>query len=589
MMQLGEFTSVFCHRPENFAWFLGAGASQSSGLPTATDIIWYLKLRYYCREENQDIDRQDVQLDAVKSRIQTFMDSKGFPAEWAPEEYSTYFERIFGENRERQRRFIAGILKEDDVRLSVGNRVFGAFLSSGYCRAAFTTNFDSVVEKAVADISGQSIAAFHLEGPTAANSALNNEEFPVYCKVHGDFRYDSLKNLSADLAEQNWELSNCLINAGNRFGFIVSGYSGRDESVMALFDAILETNNPFPHGLFWTGMKGANVPDNVENLLCKARESGVTAEYVEVDTFDTLMLRLWRNISNKPMEIDRKVRRSEAASTIIPLPEAGANDPLIRMNALPITQWTTDCSKLVFHQPKEWADLRMAQRNSEGNLIFTKAEAVWCWGAESDIREEFGDDIISIEADDVSGRFAAFSENLQFQAFFQEGLCRALAKGKPLLSRSDRYSSYLIVDAHSDDLNQLENLFNATGKLFGKIPGLFTAVTDEFPKQEQVEWAEAVRISVDQKDGQIWLLLDPDVWIWPRRARRIARTFLDQRKSDRLNAKYNNLLSGWSQAALGTSERNVKIVVSPFGDGVDAENPSFTIGSRTGFSKRLSV
>ena len=586
-MQLGELTDLFCQRPENFAWFLGAGASRSSGLPTATDIIWYLKLRYYCREENQDIDRQDVQLDAVRSRIQAYMNSKGFPAEWAPEEYTSYFERIFGEDRERQRKFLAGILKEEDVRLSVGNRAFGALLSGGYCRAAFTTNFDNVVEKAYADVSGKSLAAYHLEGATAANNALNNEEFPIYCKIHGDFRYESIKNLSSDLAEQNRELSDCIVNAGNRFGLIVAGYSGRDESVMALFDAVLGTNNPFPHGLFWTGMKGSAVPPVVESLLHRARENGVRAEYIEVETFDALMLRLWRNIQNKPSAIDRKVRRSESASANIPLPDPGTGDPLIRMNALPVIQWTTECSQLTFRRPMEWSDLREAQRSSEGNLIFTKADSIWCWGTEDCIREEFGDEILSIRLDDVSDRFSAFSENLQFQAFFLEGICRALARAKPLLSRSDRYSSYLIVDAHSDDVAQLDALFSAAGKLHGRIPGLFTPVTDEFPRQEGVEWAESLRVSIDQKDGQIWLLLDPDIWIWPKRARRVATSFLDQRKSDRRNDKYNSLLSGWIQTILGTSERSVEVAVSLLDGDSGAENPSFTIGSRTGFLRRL--
>jgi hypothetical protein len=106
-------------------------------------------------------------------------------------------------------------------------------------------------------VAGQSLSAYHLEGSSAANQALNNEEYPLYCKLHGDFRYDSLKNLSADLATQNAALSDCLVNAGNRFGFIVAGYSGRDLSVMELLDKVLETNNPFPHGLFWTGLKGS--------------------------------------------------------------------------------------------------------------------------------------------------------------------------------------------------------------------------------------------------------------------------------------------------------------------------------------------
>jgi len=86
-----QLTGIICERPQNFAWFLGAGASRTAGLPTATDIIRDLKRRYYCQQENEDISRQDVQLEAVRSRIQSYMASKGFPAEWVPEEYSTYF------------------------------------------------------------------------------------------------------------------------------------------------------------------------------------------------------------------------------------------------------------------------------------------------------------------------------------------------------------------------------------------------------------------------------------------------------------------------------------------------------------------
>lgn len=106
-----------------------------------------------------------------------------------------------------------------------------------------------MVEKALAEMGGKSFSAYHLEGAKNAKNALDNEEYPFYCKLHGDFRYDSIKNLSKDLAAQNSELASALVNAGNRFGFIVAGYSGRDDSVMRLFHRILETENPFPHGL----------------------------------------------------------------------------------------------------------------------------------------------------------------------------------------------------------------------------------------------------------------------------------------------------------------------------------------------------
>jgi NAD-dependent SIR2 family protein deacetylase len=76
IIEQGEFTSLFCARPQNFAWFLGAGASASAGLPTATDVLWDLKRRYYCREENQDISRQDLQNEAIRTKIQSFMGSR---------------------------------------------------------------------------------------------------------------------------------------------------------------------------------------------------------------------------------------------------------------------------------------------------------------------------------------------------------------------------------------------------------------------------------------------------------------------------------------------------------------------------------
>jgi hypothetical protein len=218
LMEQEKFTSVFCARPQNFAWFLGAAASRAAGLPTATDIIWDLKRQYYCCEENQEITRQDVRNSAVRDRIQSFMEARNFPEQGADEEYSIYFPKMFGEDKERQHRYLREVLSEDRLTLSVGNRVLGALISPGLCRIVFTTNFDSVVEKAVAEVGERSVSAYHLEGSGSAGEALNNEEYPLYCKLHGDFRYDSLKNLAADLHQQNKALSECLVNAGNRFG-----------------------------------------------------------------------------------------------------------------------------------------------------------------------------------------------------------------------------------------------------------------------------------------------------------------------------------------------------------------------------------
>lgn len=580
-----NLTGVICARPQQFAWFLGAGASASAGLPTAWDIIWDLKRRYYRREENQDVSRQDMQLDAVRARVQSYMLSKGFPEEGAPDEYTAYFEKAFGDDKERQRQYLAAILSEKEVTLSVGNRVLGAMLASGAARCVFTTNFDTVVERAVANVSGQSLVAFHLEGAASANKAISNEEYPVYCKLHGDFRYDSIKNLAGDLASQNEDLSKALVNAVNRFGVIVAGYSGRDDSIMQLLRSTLTTPNPFPHGLFWTGMKGSKVLPAVTALIEDAKQAGVNAACVEVETFDAFMLRLWRNLDDKDPALDAKVRKSAQGRVNIPLPNAGKG-AIVRMNALPILDLPRLCQSLSFRNPKEWTELKAATGATGGRLIFTKAESILCWGAEALIRDQFKD-LVSVSPHDLSPQIDDIGNNLYAKGFLEEALCRALAQGKPVLSRTNRSGSWLIADPNSADQSPFSRLQGVASKISEQIPGLFTSVDEDHPHPEKIHWAEAIRISIGRIDGRNWLLLDPDIWIWPARAREDATDFLDKRKGNRYNNIYNALIEAWLTVLLG-SDRAAQSNFSAFEAGTLPETPSFTIGSRTAYARGLA-
>lgn len=583
-MEQAEFIALVCSRPQNFAWFLGAGASRSAGLPTATDLLWDMKRRYYCREENQDISRQEMQVVAIQDKIQAYIESQGFPPLWDDMEYPECFIRIFGDDKERQRKYIKAMLSEEHVSLSVGHRVLGAMMASGLTRTVFTTNFDTVIEKAVAEVAGTSLAAYHIEGASSANEALNNEEFPIYCKLHGDFRYDSIKNLPEDLATQNIHLAQCLINAANRFGFVVSGYSGRDESIMEMFRAALAVSNPFPHGLYWTGMARKPIKI-VSDLLDAAKAKGIRAEYVQIETFDSLLSRIWRNIDGRSETLDGKVRKSETSRVAIPLPKNGSQNALLRLNALPIQNLPSQCLQLNFKVPVEWSDLRKAQHETDGRLVLTKAEHVWCWGEEIVAKDQFGAALNSIDAAELPHDLSR-PENLHLRGFLEDALAKSLARSKPLLARTTRTGTWLIVDRHSEDLATLSSLQQVVGKVSGKIPGLFTEVDESFPRQEQIEWAEAARISLDVKQDKAWLLVDPDIWIWPPRGRRIATDFLDKRRGSRFNDTFNALLSAWVNLLLGPHERNSDIQVSPFDNGSAVENPRFTLGSRTAFSKR---
>lgn len=81
-----------------------------------------------------------------------------------------------------------------------------------------------MIESAYAHVSGAALTAFHLEGSYGALTALNADQFPLYAKLHGDFRYQSVKNLATDLKENDRQIATSLLAAATRFGLIVAGY-----------------------------------------------------------------------------------------------------------------------------------------------------------------------------------------------------------------------------------------------------------------------------------------------------------------------------------------------------------------------------
>ena len=123
------------------------------------------------------------------------------------------------------------------------------------------------MEKAVAEVGERVSFRLSLGRVGSAVQALNNEEYPLYCKLHGDFRYDSLKNLAADLERQNKALSECLVNAGNRFGLIVAGYSGRDASIYVALSCGTKLTQSFSPRPLLDWHQGPGDSPSVEGML----------------------------------------------------------------------------------------------------------------------------------------------------------------------------------------------------------------------------------------------------------------------------------------------------------------------------------
>lgn len=203
------------------------------------------------------------------------------------------------------------------------------------------------------------------------------------------------------------------------------------------------------------------------------------------------------------------------------------------------------------------------------------------------VRKQFAD-LVSISAYDISSKIADIENNLHIKGFIEEAICHALIRGKPLLTRTTRQASYLIADTQNSNQSPFDALQVVVGKTSGEIAGLFAPVDTEHPNPAKVSWAEAIRVSIDIVDGRCWLLVDPDVWIWPNRARKDASDFLDERRGERYNNIYNALIDAWLGVLLGESERNAEVKISAYEGGTVVETPSFTVGTRTAYTRRLA-
>ncbi|BBA68611.1 SIR2 family NAD-dependent protein deacylase [Geobacter sulfurreducens] len=575
-----EFYQHYLQNAQHMMWFLGAGTSRSAGLPTATDIIWDLKHRHYCLHENQNYQTHDINNHAVKSKIQGYMDSRGFPHLWSPEEYSFYFDLTFGNDYEAQRKYLQEALASDKVSLNIGHRVLAALLEMKLARIVFTTNFDDVIETAFSFVSGKYLPVFHLEGSYAALSALNSDSFPIYAKIHGDFRYQSIKNLSEDLRNNDQEIQKCFLAASTRFGLVVSGYSGRDENVMTMFRAAIDQNNAFPHGLFWTVPALSKTEPNVQDLITYAQDKGIRAFIVETGTFDEMLSKIWRQVTSKPQSIDAKVRTAHAYSVSIPLPAIGKTFPALRTNALPVATRSIRCGTVDVTCPVTFSELRERVRQRSSTAIMTKTDKVLFFGDRHEVSKVFNEDEIkSIAPCNFADIVQNVADSTVFKAFIEQAILTALLHGKPLLHRVKHKTHYAVVPNDSAKDDTFLDLRKAVGS-----KGNLGEITGKVPFTKELTWAEAVSIRLEERGGRLWIMLKPDIWIKPLAKREEATDFMRTRRRYRYNQCSYQILDAWIKILLGSVGDGNMVKVTCFPDtefcGV------FEIGTRSAYSLR---
>ncbi len=386
--------SVGVNRDTQHALFLGAGASVSSGIPSAEKCIWEWKRSIFATN-NPGLEEQfsELSLPSVQSRIQEWLDQQGrFPSAGSTDEYEFYIEHCYPIMENRRAYF------QDRIRSAkphVGYRLLSHLAQGDIMRSVWTTNFDGFATRTAADFNLTTIEV-GIDCQDRLHRIPSKGEL-VCVSLHGDYRYDSLKNTQEELQTQETELREALIRELRNTPMIVIGYSGRDQSVMEVFKTAYTGQGLGT--LYWCGYGDGEIPEHIADLVRHARANKRQAFYVPAQGFDDLMTRLALHCLDSEARQAAQNDLSQMASRDLldrkPFRIAAQQiSTLIKSNAFEI-----DCPTEVFQfdmkvWPKErvWSWLREQTCNHHVVAVPLRGK-VLAIGLIDDMREIFDDNI----------------------------------------------------------------------------------------------------------------------------------------------------------------------------------------------------
>jgi len=166
--------------------FLGSGASASSGIPTANEMIWEFKRVLYWSENNISPENfKDLSIESIRKQLQDYVGTKTWYKEMPiDKEYSILFEKAYP-NSIHRKQYIENKIK--DSLPSLGYKCLGELIEHKKVLNIITTNFDELIEKSLPENSKTSFFIISPESTKTRVSDLKiNNINPQVFKLHGD-------------------------------------------------------------------------------------------------------------------------------------------------------------------------------------------------------------------------------------------------------------------------------------------------------------------------------------------------------------------------------------------------------------------
>lgn len=260
--------------PGVYAVLLGSGVSRSAQTPTGWEIT----------------------LDLVRKLAEVAGENCGSdPAVWYRErygkepDYSDLLDALAKTPAERQQ-LLRAYLEPTEAERAEGikspttaHRAIAGLVAKGYIRVIITTNFDRLMETALADVG---VVPTVLSSPDQVHGAmpLIHTRCCVF-KVHGDYLDTRIRNTPAELETYPEEFDDLLDRILDEFGLIVCGWSAEwDTALRAAFERAVSRR--FSH--FWA-VRGE--PGNAARRLIEHRRAHVIS-ITDADRFFPELARL---------------------------------------------------------------------------------------------------------------------------------------------------------------------------------------------------------------------------------------------------------------------------------------------------------
>lgn len=568
------------------------------------------KAQIFCRDtklSKREIDTADpVWIERIDAH---FRSTSILPPDGDPSEYAAAFEAVYPEPRHR-RQYIDDAISRGTP--CFGHKVLGSLMAARKADCVFTTNFDPLPEESaqsanallpVAEQARATVAA--IDSAERALRCLNESDWPLVAKLHGDYQSIAIKNTGSELEQQDERMRRVLVEAGKRYGMVFVGYSGRDASIMEALNSVLDNPSPFPNGLYWVTGSASRLLPAVTRFLGRARDVGVDAQIVECATFDELAADILKT-TDLPRVLFDWVMQARPAPRLTPvqLPTVEARRfPVLRYSALLVEALPRRARRMTLSEPATSPAVRelLKAKNCKATVAANGRELA-----------VFGRDQEVLEALAPLGAKLAGEVNLDPAAdswalgLLYDALVKSLASRRPLIPKYRRTGHSIVVAAprEGEDPERAQSNVKALARLKSAYGDPLTGTVEGlgFPYQE------GVSVKLDHIDGRWWCGFEPYTFVSlprsdfpqegapakandiqpdpmsarPERGGDPAGDWRRERWAQRYNRAWAGIISAWAHL-LTSSESGERRAFGLYdGSGIDAV---FKVSPTTGWSR----